>query len=289
MTPGAAAVQRCYRHPDRDAYISCQRCERLICPDCMRDASVGFQCPSCITEGKKSVRSARTMAGGAVSTNLGKASMVLIGINVVAFVMQLATGGFDGEVFRQGAMLAQTRFTQDGAQLTGVADGAWWRLLTAAFLHGGLLHLAFNMYALYLFGPYVEKALGTWRFVVAYLTMAVFSSVVVYVLSPAGTPTVGASGAIFGLFALTLVLQTKAKVDVRGLLVLLGINAVLSLRANISWQGHLGGFVAGLVLGAAVAYSPKKDRQLAQIGAFVLLMVGSAVAIWLRTDALLVP
>ena len=252
----------------------------------MRDASVGFQCPACITEGKKSVRSARTMAGGAVSTTVGTVSMILIGINVVAYLMQLATGGFDGGIFRQGAMLAETRFASDGTQLTGVVDGAWWRLLTAAFLHGGLLHLAFNMYALYLFGPYVEKALGTWRFVVAYLTMAVFSSVVVYVLSPAGTPTVGASGAIFGLFALTLVLQTKAKVDVRGLLVLLGINAVLSLRANISWQGHLGGFVAGLVLGAAVAYSPKKYRQHAQIGAFAALMIAAAVAIWLRGDAL---
>ena len=252
----------------------------------MRDASVGFQCPSCIAEGKKSVRSARTMAGGVVSSNVGRVSTILIGINVAVYVLQLATGGFDGVVFRQGAMLAETRFAQDGTQLTGVADGAAWRLLTAAFLHGGLLHLAFNMYALYLFGPYVEKALGAWRFVVAYLTMAVFSSVVVYVLSPAGTPTVGASGAIFGLFALTLLLQVKAKVDVRGLLVLLGINAVLSLRANISWQGHLGGFVAGLVLGAAVAYSPKKYRQQAQIGAFVLLVVASAIAIWLRTATL---
>lgn len=286
MTPGAGAEQRCYRHTDRDAYISCQRCERLICPDCMRDASVGFQCPSCISEGKKSVRSARTVAGGVVSSTVGTVSLALIGMNVLAYVLQLATGGFDGGVFQQGAMLADTRFTQDGTQLTGVADGAWWRLLTAAFLHGGLLHLAFNMYALYLFGPYVERALGTWRYIVAYLTMAVFSSVVVYVLSPAGTPTVGASGAIFGLFALTLVLQTKAKVDVRGLLALLGINAVLSLRANISWQGHLGGFIAGLLLGAAVAYSPKKYRQQAQIGAFLVLAISASVALWLRTSAL---
>lgn len=286
MTPEAGADQRCYRHADREAYISCQRCERLICPDCMRDASVGFQCPSCIDEGRKSVRSPRTLAGGLVSTNIGMVSMVLIGINVAAYVVQVATGGFDGAFFRQGAMLADTRFTQDGVELTGVADGAWWRLATAAFLHGGVLHLAFNMYALYLFGPYVERALGTWRFVVAYLTMAVFSSVVVYVLSPAGTPTVGASGAIFGLFALTLVLQLRAQVDVRGLLILLGINAVLSLRANISWQGHLGGFLAGLVLGAAVAYSPKKYRQTAQIGAFALLAVGAVIAVWLRTAAL---
>jgi membrane associated rhomboid family serine protease len=286
VTPDPAAAQRCYRHPDRDAYISCQRCERLICPDCMRDASVGFQCPSCIAEGSKSVRSARTMAGGLVSSTAGRVSMVLIAINVAAYVLQVATGGFDGEVYRQGAMLAETRFTRDGAQLTGVADGAWWRLVTSAFLHGGLLHLAFNMYALYLFGPFVERALGAWRFAAGYLTMAVFSSVVVYVLSPPGTTTVGASGAIFGLFALTLVLQLRARVDVTGLLVLLGINAVLSLRANISWQGHLGGFLAGLVLGAAVAWSPKRYRQHAQVAAVAVLVLGGAIALWLRTDAL---
>jgi len=286
VTPGAGAEQRCYRHTDRDAYISCQRCERLICPDCMRDASVGFQCPSCISEGKKSVRSARTMAGGLVSTNVGKVSMVLIGINVAAYVVQLATGGRDGEVFRQGAMVGGSVLFQDATIATGVADGAWWRPLTSAFLHLNLLHLAFNMYALYLFGPFVEKALGTWRFIVAYLTMAIVASAFVYVLSDPRSLTVGASGAIFGLFALALVLQLKAKIDVTGLLVLLGINAVLSLRANISWQGHLGGFIAGLVIAAAVAYPPKPYRQHAQIAAFVVLVVGSALALWLRTDAL---
>ncbi len=286
MTPEAAAGQHCYRHTDREAYISCQRCERLICPDCMRDASVGFQCPSCIDEGRKSVRQPRTMAGGLVSTTVGRVSVVLIGINVAAYVLQLATGGGDGEVFRQGAMISQTGTMADGEVLTGVADGGWWRLLTSAFLHSGTLHLAFNMYALYLFGPFVEKALGTWRFVVAYLTMALVASVFVYVLSDPRVITVGASGAIFGLFALALVLQLKAKVDVTGLLVLLGINVVLSLRANISWQGHLGGFLAGLVLAGAVAYVPRPRRQLAQIGVVVLLVVGSAVAIWWRTGAL---
>ena len=282
----AGAEQRCYRHPEREAYISCQRCERLICPDCMRDAAVGFQCPSCIAEGKKSVRSARTMAGGLVSSDVGRVSMVLIGINVAAFFAQLATGDRDGEVFRQGAMLTSSGITPDGQELRGVSDGAVWRLLTAAFLHSGLLHLAFNMYALYLFGPFVERALGAWRFVVAYLTMAIVSSVFVYVLSNPGGFTVGASGAIFGLFALALVFQLKAKVDVTGLLVLLALNALLSTRGNISWQGHLGGFVAGLVIAAAVAYSPKPLRQQAQIATMVLLVGGSIAAIVLRTASL---
>ncbi len=110
-----------------------------------------------------------------------------------------------------------------------------------------MLHIAFNMYALYLFGPFVERALGTWRFIAAYLTMAVVSSVFVYcALEPRGTLTIGASGAIFGLFGMALVLLLKAKQDVRSLLVLLAINAFISTQGNISWQGHLGGFIVGV-------------------------------------------
>ena len=106
-----------------------------------------------------------------------------------------------------------------------VADGDYWRLLTAAFLHGSLLHIAFNMYALYLFGPFVEKALGTVRFIAAYLTTAIASSVFVYWLERPELPTIGASGAVFGLFGMALLLLLRAKQDVTTLLVLLAINA----------------------------------------------------------------
>src|SRR3954465_3639035 len=107
-----ASDYRCYRHPDREAYISCQRCERLICPECMREASVGFQCPSCIALGAKSVRQPKTLAGGTVSGREGVVSMVLIGINVAAYVAQLATGNRAGEIYQQGAM--QGYATADG-------------------------------------------------------------------------------------------------------------------------------------------------------------------------------
>ena len=99
-----ASDYRCYRHPDREAYITCQRCERMICPDCMRDASVGFHCPSCVAEGAKSVRAPRTIAGGAVSAYDGLVTKVLIGLNVAAYILQLATEDRSGSVFQRGAM-----------------------------------------------------------------------------------------------------------------------------------------------------------------------------------------
>jgi membrane associated rhomboid family serine protease len=266
---------RCYRHPDREAYISCQRCERMICPDCMRDASVGFQCPSCVAEGAKSVRAPRTIAGGAVSAYDGLVTKVLIGINVVAFIAQQATDGKAGSVFDRGSM-----------QSFAVADGEYWRLLTAAFLHLGVLHIAFNMYALYLFGPFAEKALGTVRFIAAYVTAAIASSVFVYWLSGTNTATVGASGAVFGLFGLVLLLLLRAKQNVSTLLVLLAINAVISLQGNISWQGHLGGFVAGCILGATFAYAPRERRQLVQVVVFAAIWVAMIAAVVIRTGQL---
>ena len=281
-----AQDHRCYRHPDREAYIACQRCERLICPDCMRDASVGFHCPSCVTEGAKSVRAPRTIAGGAIASRPGLVSMVLIGLNVAAFVLTLATGGNGGELFQHGAMLPQSAVNSSGDVLTGVDDGAYWRLLTSAFLHQNLLHIAFNMYALYLFGPFVEQALGRVRFIAAYLTTAIAASVFVYWLSEPRGLTIGASGAVFGLFAMALLLLLRAKQDVTTLLVLLAINAVISLQGNISWQGHLGGFVAGCVLGAAFAYAPRERKQLVQVLVFTAVWIGMIAAIVIRTGQL---
>ena len=274
--PSSVEQQRCYRHADREAYITCQRCERLICPDCMRDASVGFQCPECVAEGRKSVRAPRTLAGGSVASREDIVTMTLLGINVVAFVLQLATEGRDNSLFQWGAMHGYS---------VAIGDD-YWRLLTAAFLHGGVLHIAFNMYALYLFGPFVERALGTWRFAVAYLTMAVASSVFVYWLTDPDVATIGASGAVFGLFGMALVLLIKAKQDVRTLLVLLVINGAISLLGNISWQGHLGGFVTGLLLGAAVAYTPRERRRTLVTATFAITWVAIVVAVMARTAQL---
>lgn len=287
-TGARADAPYCYRHPDRETYISCQRCGRPICPDCMRQASVGFQCPECIAEGARSVRQSRTVAGGLVPHQVGLVSFILIGINVVAFLAQLATGGNSGAVTHWGEMLSDSRpdYGDSGARiyLTGVADGAWWRIVVSGFLHLGYLHIALNMYALYLFGPMLERMLGHVRFITMYLTSLVGGSLFVYALAPRLQPTLGASGAIFGLLGCALVVFLKRKYDVRFLVALLAINAVFSvLVSGISWQAHLGGFLIGALSGAAFMYAPKMGRTYIQAGFFGLLWFLMMVAFITRT------
>jgi len=241
----------------------------------MNDAAVGFQCPTCIAEGRKSVRQPRTIAGGRLPVDAGRISLALIGINVAVYLAQMATQHRDPSVYQLGAM-----------QGYSVATGEYWRMLTAAFLHGGLIHLALNMYALYVFGPVAERVLGTGRFIATYFTLAIASSAFVYLLTDPATATVGASGAIFGLFGLVFVLMVKAKQDLRTLLVLLAINAFISLQNGISWQGHLGGFLAGLVVGAVFAYAPRASRTAWQLVAFAGIWVAIAVAVVARTGSL---
>lgn len=283
MTHPAAGQQVCYRHPERPAYIQCQRCERFICPEDMREASVGFQCPDCVAQGQKAVRQPRTLAGGTITANSGIVTLVIIVLNLAAHFVVVATGGArNSPVFDDGAMLGLAYY--DGA-FHGVAEGEYWRLLTAAFLHGGLIHLAFNMYALYLFGPFVEETLGRWRYIATYLTLAIGSSVVVYALTDNRVPTVGASGAVFGLFGLALIFLIRTKQNITGMLVLLAINGVISLGAGISWQGHLGGFLTGVALGLVFAYAPRDRRTLAHVAAFALLWaLFVATIIWRTVD-----
>nr|WP_254450796.1 rhomboid family intramembrane serine protease [Aeromicrobium stalagmiti] len=243
----------------------------------MREAAVGFQCPSCITEGAKTIRQPKNLAGGAISGRAGSVSLVLIGINVAAYVLQIATGDRQSDIFQQGALQGYVV----------ALDGDYWRLLTSAFLHASVLHLLFNMYALYLFGPFVERAIGSARFTAAYLTAAIVGSAFVYLLTDPATVTIGASGAVFGLFGMALMLLLKAKQDVTTLLVLLAINAFISVAgSNISWQGHLGGFVAGVVVGAAIAYAPRDRKQLVQGVTFAGLWIAAIVAIVLRSSTL---
>lgn len=288
--PGAPAVPHCYRHPDRETWISCQRCGRPICPDCMHSASVGFQCPQCIAEGRRTVRAPRTTGGGLVPSRAGYVSWTLIGLNVLAFVaMYVTPTDVDGwsEVENYGVLLPDGAFFSDVGQVGGVADGEYWRLLTAAFLHAGILHILFNMYALSLFGPMLEQFLGYVRFIALYFTTAIASSVTVYWLSPVHQPTLGASGAIFGLFGASFAVFMKRGLDVSSLLMLLGINLLITFTVpNISWQGHLGGLVSGLVLGGVLAYAPRQQRTLIQAGTFAAVWVAMIVLIIARTNAL---
>jgi len=242
----------------------------------MRESAVGFQCPECVAAGQATVRRPRTVAGGRVTPG-GAVTIGVIAVNVVAQVLVTLTGGTGGWLFRAGSMV--------GADVAW--HGEYWRLLTSAFLHGSLLHLGFNMLALYLFGPYVEAALGRVRFLLTYLTVSVAASVFVYWLSSPLSQTVGASGAVFAIFGLALLLLIRQRQNVTGMLVLLAINGVISLQSGISWQGHLGGFVTGLLLGAMFIWTPRAQRTLVQGLTFVGLWILIAAAVTIRSVELL--
>lgn len=276
--PGEAAAPTCYRHRDRETYVSCTRCDRPICPECMLPASVGFQCPDCVREGSKSVRQARTPFGGRVVGD-AVAVKVLIGINVVCFLLQQSGGGD----FTLDFALISRAFDVDSGRLVGIAQGDYYRLLSAAFLHANVIHIAFNMYALFAFGSQVELLLGRGRFIALYLASALGGSVLSYTLhSPRGFIGVGASGAVFGLFGAFYVIAKGARADTSQIVGLIAINLVLGFAiAGIDNYAHIGGLVTGAALTWILAKVPRGAQRTAiqsvAIAGIVLLLSGLAV------------
>jgi membrane associated rhomboid family serine protease len=284
-----STVTTCYRHPAVECHVRCTRCERYICPDCMREAPVGHQCPECVKEGARSVRQARTIAGGRVSST-PVVTYVLFALNVLVYLAQVVRPGIVDRFAMVGARLVGPdggHYVYEGLyfgsfRAEGVAAGEWERMLTGAFLHAspfegtfGILHLALNMVALWQLGPVVELMLGRVRFTVLYLMSAFGGSVLVLVLADPGQPVVGASGAVFGVGAAYYVLHRRLGSDMAAvnrvmafLLLWLVVSAGLT-----SWQGHLGGLVTGGALAAAFAYAPRDGRRVpVQAGACLVLL-----------------
>jgi membrane associated rhomboid family serine protease len=283
---GPQAGPRCYRHTDRETYISCQRCSRPICPECMRQASVGFQCPECVAQGRASAPRTRTAYGGIVRGGENVVTLTLIALNVVMFLLIHATGGGTSPLLLNSA-LTSGAFPFEGPLGEGVSDGQLWRLVTSMFVHVDPLHLLFNMFALWIFGPGLERLLGRWRFLALYMLSGLAGSVAVYWLAGPTTLTYGASGAVFGLLGAALVVSVRRGYDVGWLLGLLAINLVFSFMAQgISWQGHLGGLVGGLAMGAALAWAPRRMRTLVQAAAFVGVFVLCVLLIAVRSSQL---
>lgn len=274
----------CYRHPEREAHIRCTRCNRRICPDCMVAASVGFQCPECVRQGNKGVRRGRTVFGGAVTGDPGYVTKVLIAVNALMWLVQIGAGStFEHRLW----LIGGPAFDPVLMERVGVADGESYRLLTAAFLHGGLVHLALNMYALYLFGPPLEGALGRVRFITLYLVSALGGSAVSYAFSNPAQPSLGASGAIFGLLGAFLVVSRRMGRDTTGVLILLAINFVYGLLVpRIDWHAHLGGLITGVLTAVAFAYAPKVGRTAVQTGGVLGVLAAVVVVVVWRTAAL---
>lgn len=301
----AAGVPTCYRHPDRETWIRCQRCDKPICPDCMRDAAVGFQCPDCVKQANKGSRQNRAMYGGERSADPRLTSYVLIGINAVVWLVITATGGRLSKVADWLALaptgscgststpeqyypgvpssrICETFTNGDGFWKAGVADGAWWQLLTSAFTHIEIWHVAMNMFALFVFGPALEGIIGRARFLAVYLVGALASSTLVLYLSNPDGSTVGASGALFGLLGALLVVARKARLNSQWLVQNLVLGVVITVVGwqAISWQGHLGGFLGGVASAAVIAYAPRTHRSVLQwAGVGVLVAVLLALSL----------
>lgn len=272
----------------------------------MRQAAVGFQCPSCVSEGAKSTRSGRTAYGGAVPGNPALTSQVLIALNAAVWLLILVTGGRTSALVDRLGLLPQGRCElADGSGrflpglgeaqcaarpealswLPGVADGAPWQLVTSMFTHVDIWHVGFNMLALWFLGPHLEMALGRARFLTLYLLSGLVGSGFVYWLAAEESATIGASGAIFGLMGGLLIVALKVRGDVSQLLMWIGINFVITVlgRGFISWQGHLGGFVGGVLIAAILVYAPRKQRLLWQVAGLTLVGVLLLAALVART------
>ncbi|MEO3931478.1 rhomboid family intramembrane serine protease [Micrococcaceae bacterium Sec7.4] len=266
----SAQIPVCPRHPDRPAYVRCQRCGRPACPDCQRAAAVGFQCVDCVNETKRTTPDVRTVYGGAVTAGKPVVTLSLIGLCVLVFVLQWLV---PGQVVEDNLAFASVY----AAPQYGYFEP--WRMLTSAFVHsqGFILHIVLNMYMLWVFGQALEPLLGRIRFLAIFLLSAVGGSVGYLLLTPVLPPSgvVGASGAIFGLFGAMLVVQRRRGGDTRQLWVLILINGVIGFVVpGIAWQAHLGGAVTGALCAAVVAYTPRGPRQgLLQAGGLVLVLV----------------
>jgi membrane associated rhomboid family serine protease len=276
--PGTPApVPTCYRHPDRQTYVRCTRCNRYICPECMHSAAVGHHCADCVSAGAQTVRPVTNAVGARVARSTTPlVTYVLIAVNLVMFALQMASPNLERAL---------------GLWPPAAADGELYRLVTSAFLHFSVTHIAFNMLALYFVGPPLEHALGRLRFVALYLLSALGGSVLVYLLT-FNALTAGASGAVFGLFGATFVVGRKLNMDVRSVLAIIGLNLAFTFliplftSQNISWQGHIGGLVTGAVVAAAFVYAPRKQRNLVQAGAAAGLLVLFVVLVVWRTAEL---
>lgn len=277
----------------------------------MQSASVGFQCPDCVREGRRTTRQPQGAYGGLRVTNASLTTLALVALNVIVFALINLTGRYGSPVLRLLALqprgrcelgdgryfpriadahtcsLAQGQFPT-AHWSPGVSDGAYWQLLTTAFTHVEIWHIGANMLALWIIGPQVEQILGRARYLALYLISALAGSVLVYWLAAESAQTVGASGAIFGLLGALLVIVRRVRAPLRPILFILALNAVITFSVpGISWQGHVGGFAGGAVVAAVLAYTPRRDHrgplQLAGLSAFAVLLVVLAAV---RTAAL---
>lgn len=284
-------VPTCWWHPDRRTGLRCARCERYACPDCLREAAVGYQCIDCVDSARREHRANqaryrksgfgyRTVAGARASAT-AVVTPVLIALNVLVFAATAAQS--------QSLMgnAAAALFQQWVLAPPAVAIGDWWRLLTSGFLHYGLLHLGVNMLALWILGKDLELLLGKLRYLSVYLLSLLGGGTAVYVFGGAFTATAGASGAVYGLMGGLLIAVLRLKLRLAPVLGIIVINLVITVSIpGISLLGHLGGLVIGALATAAMLYAPQARRVVVQTSVLVALAVVLVILVVGRTTVL---
>ena len=263
----------CPRHPEQVTYVRCQRCDRPACPQCQVPSAVGVHCVDCARRNASSRRGVSSLLGGrAITDALVTKGLIIACVTIYLVQMALPSLG------------AQFAF------VPAVASSQPWRFMTTAFLHASLMHLAFNMWALWVLGSALEPILGRWRFAALCALSALGGSTMIYWLAsptaPASwlTSTVGASGAVFGLFAALFIIQRRFGRDTSAIVGLLVLNLAISfIGANISWQGHLGGLVTGAIVAALYAWAPRNKRTVYGVCGTVGIAIALIGLICLRT------
>ncbi|MFN2612744.1 MAG: rhomboid family intramembrane serine protease [Solirubrobacterales bacterium] len=247
-------METCYRHPNRETGVACSNCGRPICPECMTSTSVGMRCPQCATQKTK----VRVGAGAFSAAGVPAVTYGLIAINVIVFLAEITTG--PGGLFD---VLPNDVADHGGLLGPAVADGDYWRIVSAGFIHAGIIHLALNMYVLYVAGTLLEPGIGRGRFLGLYFVSLLAGSFLALVVDPHSN-TVGASGAIFGLMAAAVVIaRGRGRDDVAqqfGLFVVINLFLTFSV-SGISIGGHIGGLIGGGIAALAIVAIERRGSR----------------------------
>lgn len=269
-----SVIPTCYRHGDRETRLACSNCERPVCVDCVRPAPVGQRCLECISADQRQpvmdMDDVRERAD-----RMPPATLVLLGLSIAVFALNFVAGDLAAQV--------NQLLEQDNVD---IAQGQWWRVMTAALLHGDLMHLGFNMYALYIFGPPLEREVGSAPFAALYVAAAIAGGAAFYLLVPGGE-AVGASGAIFGLFGAWIVASYRGRhtaqgqASLRSLLTLLAINLFIGFipGARIAWQAHLGGLVAGGLIALLWTLPSLRSRPVPRMAIAAAVGIGALLLV----------
>jgi membrane associated rhomboid family serine protease len=261
----------CYRHPDRESYVLCQRCGRTICGECQTPAAVGVICPECMAQQRAThPRTKPAWLTRMTGSGAPVVTYVIIAVCVAVFIVQ-TIGNLLGLPVTD-ALVYQGLYSYPSAVFGAFEP---WRMFTTIFAHANILHLLLNMYTLWVFGSALEPMLGRARYLALFLISGFAGSLGVLLIASPGVPVVGASGAIFGLFGAFLIIQRRLGGNATQMLVLLAINLGIGFLPgfNIAWQAHVGGLIGGFLVGLIYVETRQPQRRRWQLPLLVVLCV----------------